>query len=106
MRKLICFCIVLSMLMLLTACGHHEPQMLYSDDACTVIRVDRSVTVSDAQTGQQCTFTLQRVKRNSAPNYSNGNTVSTDNLTIRAAFDVLLITKHNGDGESFFIKIR
>ena len=107
MKKLLCFSLVCAIVFFLCACGlsgRNEQRTVYNDAAFSAVACGRSVTITDAETGEAVSFTAHRTRR--ARNDSTGTATKTQtkNLDIFAAFNVVMIIEKRS-GQSVFIKV-
>lgn len=105
MKRIIAFSIVLLFLFLLSACGRSEPMTIYQDECITVTRHNRALIVQDAQTGEEYTFTLRRVRRTANAIQAARMPVNTERLNITTAFDVVAVCEKDS-GQFICFRIR
>lgn len=105
MKRIIAFSIVLLFLFLLSACGRSEPMTIYQDECITVTRHNRALIVQDAQTGEEYTFTLRRVRRATNGVQTAQTSVNTERLKITTAFDVVAVCEKDS-GQFICFRIR
>ena len=105
MKRIIAFSIVLLFLFFLSACGRSEPLTIYQDECISVTRHNRALIIQDAQTGEEYTFTLRRVRRATNGVQAAQMPVNTERLKITTAFDVVAVCEKDS-GQFICFRIR
>ena len=89
--------IAVFLLSFLTACTGRTPKTIYTDNYISVSRSGLSLIVTDAQSGQKYTFTLRRIKRNSAAFQTVQTAVDTEDYTIKTALNLVIVSYKDSD---------
>ena len=89
--------VVLLLAFMLAGCTH-EPMILLDNDVAQVSRSGHEIRVSDVSSGEECIYTITRVKRNTGE-VSRESHVG--NLTVLTAPGTMVIC---GDGHSWIVR--
>ena len=107
MKKLLCFSLVCAIVFFLCACGlsgRNEQRTVYNGTALSAVACGRSVTITDAETGEAVRFTAHRTRR--ARNDSTGTATKAQakNHDIFAALKVAMISEQRS-GQAVVSKV-